>query len=743
MSLPVSNSNKVSSAFALLDPKIQRWIWQLGWTELRNIQEQAIPVILHDSDVIIAAATASGKTEAAFFPILTKLLSMNSQNIALYIGPLKALINDQWERLELLCEELGIPVTPWHGDISGSKKKRFIDKPNGCVLITPESLEAMLMLRGHQVPGIFSSLRYCVVDEVHAFMGNERGKQLQSLLNRLETVIGRSVPRIGLSATIGDMKMAARFLRPANPDKVTIITSPSGGQELKVLVSGYRAEEPKNLNIGSDSVAEEDKISYAQEWVAKKLFAALRGANHLVFPNTRTSVEIYTDKLRKMCEEAGLPNEFWPHHGNLSKEIREETEQALKKKEHAATAICTNTLELGIDIGSVKSIAQVGPPPSVASLRQRIGRSGRKPGEASILRAYCIEDSLNERSRISDLLREQLVQTIAMIRLLAGGWCEPIGTRGLHLSTMVQQLLSSIGQYGGLTASNAWGLLCENGPFYNLSKTEFAGFLRGLARQDVLSQEHTGLLLLGSLGEKIVNHYTFFAAFKNDEEYRIIYQGKPLGTLPISRAITLKSYLIFAGRRWRVEDVDEQKKTIVVLPDKGGKAPSFSGVGSRLHNRVREEMREVLRTSEHVPFVDKIAFELLREARTQYHQLALGNSPFVKMGNDVLLFAWKGDDVQDTISLMLTARGLITTNEGLYISVQANSLEQVYDHLLDIYEERILSEEKLVEFVKNKQQEKWDWLLSEELLNKNYASLNIDVPGAVQAIEEILNSCLL
>jgi ATP-dependent Lhr-like helicase len=737
MSSPVSNSNK-SSAFELLDPKIQHWIWQLGWTELRDVQEQAIPAILNDGDVIIAAATASGKTEAAFFPILTKLLSMEGQNTVVYVSPLKALINDQWGRLELLCEELDIPVTPWHGDISSSKKKRFLDKPNGCVLITPESFEALLMIHGHEIAGVFSNLRYCVVDEVHAFMGTERGKQLQSLLHRLETVIRRSVPRIGLSATIGDMKMAAGFLRPDNPDEVAIICSPSGGQELKVLVSGYRVEESKNLMSRTDDREDEDRFSHAQEWVAKKLFAALRGANHLVFPNTRAAVEIYSDKLRKMCEDMGLPNEFWPHHGNLSKEIREDTERALKKKEHPATAICTNTLELGIDIGSVKSIAQVGPPPSVASLRQRVGRSGRKKGEAAILRAYCIEDSLDERSRISDLLREQLVQTTAIIRLLAGGWCEPIGGGGLHLSTLVQQLLSTISQYGGLTASNAWRILCETGPFSNLSKVEFSAFLRGLGQQEVLSQDHTGLLLLGALGEKIVNHYTFFAAFQSDEEYRIIYQGKPLGTLPVSRAIVLGTYLIFAGRRWRVEEVDERQKTIVVLPDKGGKAPAFSGVGSKLHNRIREEMREVLRASEPIPFLDKVAVELLQEARVQYHQLDLDNSSFVKMGKDILLFTWKGDDVQDTISLMLTARGLAATNEGLFISVQADSMEQVYDHLLDIREGSILSEVNLAEFVKNKQQGKWDWLLLEELLNRNYSSLNIDVPGAEQAIQALL-----
>lgn len=177
--MPPSAPEKTSSSFFLLDERIQRWVWEKGWTSLRDAQERAIPAIVHaDHDVIIAAATAAGKTEAAFLPILTHLLHHKSETgCVLYISPLKALINDQWGRLESLCEDLDIPVIPWHGDISANRKHKFLKSPRGVLLITPESLEAMFVRRGHDLKGLFSPLRYVVVDELHAFIGSERGKQ--------------------------------------------------------------------------------------------------------------------------------------------------------------------------------------------------------------------------------------------------------------------------------------------------------------------------------------------------------------------------------------------------------------------------------------------------------------------------------------------------------------------------------------------------------------------------------------
>lgn len=629
MSSPPSNS---SGSFDLLDERIQRWIWEARWTELKDAQERAIPVILEGGrDVIIASATASGKTEAAFLPILTRLLH-DEQLVpcVLYISPLKALINDQWGRLEALCESLEVPVTPWHGDISDAKKKRFLKHPRGCLLITPESLEGLLMSRGQGLRGIFDGLRYIVLDELHAFIDTERGKQLQSLLQRIDFALKRQIPRIGLSATLGEMRLAAEFLRPGAGGKVEIIDSKETSQELKVLVKGYLDLPPRfsdkeiqNREAQGLAVEKEDEVPQGVLAISQHLFKTLRGSNNLVFPNSRGKVELYSDLLRWYCERLGVPNEFWPHHGSLAKDIREEAEAALKSKERPATAVCTTTLELGIDIGAVKSVAQIGSAPSVASLRQRLGRSGRRKGDPAILSGYCLEAEIKTDSPISDQLRGGLVQTIAQIRLLVQGWYEPPRISGMHLSTLIQQQLSLIAQYGGVTADQVWTVLCESGVFGSISKTEFAELLRGLGTKDVLMQDSTGLLLHGGLGEKLVNHYTFYAAFTTDEEFRIVSGGKTLGSVPVARPLEEGSYVIFAGRRWQVVGFHPAEKLIEVVPAKGGRPPLFDGMGGKVHDRVRREMRAVLSDAVPVAFLDKQGTELLVEARSAYARLRL------------------------------------------------------------------------------------------------------------------------
>ncbi len=744
MSSPASSSE--SAAFDLLDERIRRWIWAAGWTELREAQERAIPCILEGKrDVIVAAATASGKTEAAFFPILTRLLTADEPVSALYISPLKALINDQWARLDQLCATLEIPVFPWHGDISPTLKAKFQKNPRGCLLITPESLEGLLMREGHALGRLFGGLRYCVIDELHAFIDTERGKQLQSLLNRIDVALKRRVPRIGLSATLGEMQFAAEFLRPDSGGDVDIIDTGAGGQELKVVVKGFYNLPPRlsdeEVNARQKTghrVEQEDTISTGILAIGEELFTTLRGANNLVFPNSRKKVELYADLLRRACDRVGVPNEFWPHHGSLSKEIREETERALKQGERPATAIATTTLELGIDIGAVKSIAQIGPAPSVASLRQRLGRSGRRKGEAAILRCYCLEDPIEGDTSLSDQLREGLVETVAQIRLLVAGWFEPPRIHAMHLSTLIQQLLSLIAQYGGLTAAQAYSFLCSSGLFPALTKVEFGELLRALGEKQVLMQDAQGVLLHGVVGEKIVNHYTFLAAFVSPEEFRVVCDGKQLGTLPMARPLTADSYVIFAGRRWKVLSCRPEEKLIEVVPAKAGKLPLFEGMGGKTHDRVRQEMRSILEETTILSFLDSTAQAQVAEARTAYQRLHLTNQTVVQCGRDVRAFTWQGDWVNDTLALMLMARGLRATNEGLSICIQDADSSGVATALRDVAQMPAPTGEELAAAVKNKQRGKYDGLLPEVLQCKNFASSEFDIAAAMTTADQVI-----
>lgn len=726
-----------SSGFLQLDPGIQRFLWAEGWEELRDVQELAIPLILAgNQDVIVAASTAAGKTEAAFLPALTHLMKQDPPGLIVYVSPLKALINDQFGRLDRLCEDLDIPVWPWHGDISSSSKARFMRQPSGVLLITPESLEAMLCNRGTAVAGLFERACFFVIDELHAFIGSERGKQLQSLLHRIETALGRRVPRIGLSATLGDMSLAAQFLRPDG--QAAIVDAPSGGMSWKILVKGFEEKVP-----AAGSKAQDPEQERAPLAIAAHLFKVLRGSNNLVFPNSRREVERYTHLLNQACEEAKLPNEFWPHHGSLSKEIRYETEAALKQKEHPASAICTSTLELGIDIGAVKSVAQIGTPPSVASLRQRLGRSGRRKGESAILRGYVIEDQLDERADLQTRLRLDTVQATAAISLALESWFEPPAAHGAHLSTLIQQLLSAIAQYGGLQAGQAYALLCRPGaPFDGVSKEAFAELLRHLGQSEILTQDGSGLLLHGRLGDKFVNHYTFYAAFSTDEEFRIIAGGKTLGTLPVSQMLSAGQRILFGGRTWLVEEIDTPHKTIHVAAAKGGAPPLFNGGGGRVHTKVRQRMREIYRSSSGVGYLDETGQRFVDEGRAAYQQLELDSRLVVDQGGHVLLVTWLGDAANEAIACLVMSRGIraYSGRLGVEITKAGKTLEEIEDALADIASEAAPALDVLLAQAENLAREKWDHLLSPGLLRITYASSNLDIDEGLRWLATHIHS---
>ena len=724
-----------TDAFKQLDPRIQRFLWSERWESLRDVQIQSIPLVLEGHrDIVIAAATASGKTEAAFLPALTRLLSSDRLGLIVYISPLKALINDQFGRLDRLCVELDIPVCPWHGDISAAAKRRFLASPNGVLLITPESLEATLCNRGTSVARIFERIDTFVIDELHAFIGSERGKQMQSLLHRIETVIERTVPRIGLSATLGDMQLAADFLRSGG--EVAIVDADSGESRLLVRVKGYEEAKPEPVTSHADAEGE----GMASLAIAQHLFRVLRGSNNLVFPNSRREVERYTLHLNQLCEGERVPNEFWPHHGNLSTAIRTDTEAALKQKGRPATAVCTNTLELGIDIGAVKSVVQIGPPPSVASLRQRLGRSGRRAGEPAILRGYVIEDAPSKMATMATQLRLNTVRTAATISLLLEGWFEPPVAHGAHLSTLVQQLLSTIAQYGGLSAPKAYGLLCDGaGPFSSLTKTEFMELLQQLHAEDLIMMDTSRLLLLGVKGEQFVNHYSFYAAFASDDEFRVVAGGSLLGTLPVSQMLRAGQRIVFAGRTWLVNDVDDVEKVIHVSAAKGGAPPLFSGSGGRVHTQVRQRMRQIYASEAALPYLDEVAQRFVDQGRACFRTLDLSTQWLLEGGRDGTLVTWLGDSANEAIGCLLVSRGVDASagQLGVDVSRGERSWDDIRACIHDLARSEVPPVEVLLADAKNLLREKWDWALPRSLLQKSYASLNLDLDDAMSWLRRV------
>lgn len=705
--------------FNRLAPPLQRALWSLGWKGLRDNQLAALPLILDtQADVIVSAATASGKTEAAFLPLLTRLWNgLGSQTtqrplgVLLYVAPVKALINDQVERLQVFCEGMDIPVYPWHGDAGQSSRKRFFANPRGVVLITPESLEALLFRRGSEVRGLFAKLEAVVIDELHAFIGNVRGRQLQSLLHRLEWQLARRVQRIGLSATLGNMTLAADFLRPGQGPEVHVVTS---------------AGEKRHLQLALKSVHQPATMTETDQdphWlIASELFERLRGANHLVFPAGVGLVEFYADALRKQCEAAGLPVTFFPHHGRLAKSEREETEAELKRGHLPVSAICTTTLEMGIDIGAIKGVVQIGPPQTVASLCQRIGRAGRREGEAAVLWQYCIAKAHGPGMDCTDSLQPNLVQAVAVIQLFLAKWYEPPRAGALDYSTLVQQVLSLVGECHGVTAAGAYERLCQTGPFKGVTQGDFITLLRALAAKKLLMQDANRLLLHGELGERLVNHYTFYAAFPDSLEYRLRQGGKELGTLPLPPSSQREDVITFAGRRWAIQHIDHEKRLVDLQPSGTGKMPRTGGQGQPVHSRVREEMRAVLASKDMPVWLDASAQSLLQDARRQYLNLQLDRMPCVVEGDTVYLFLWQGDMQQDALAALLKHHGLQARNEGICIEVKHAPLAMVTTAIAQIAAQPCPTAAQLFTRQDVPNTEKWDWVLPDDLFLAGYAS---------------------
>ncbi|MCR9579265.1 DEAD/DEAH box helicase [Vibrio antiquarius] len=715
-----------------LDVRVQRWIFKQGWANLREIQCLAIePILSAKTDLVISASTAAGKTEAFFLPAISAIANQDEGVGILYISPLKALINDQDRRLESLSDLMGLPVTPWHGDSAKSRKNKLKTTPAGIVLITPESLESLLIRDSGWMKSAFSDLKYIVIDEFHAFLGTERGHHLLSLLHRLEHLLGslkKPIPRVALSATLGELDKVPLSLRPNQSLPCKIIRDSNSTSVLKVQVKGY---------VNPAQVDSETPID-AEYKICQDLFKFCRGGNHLVFANSRKRTESIAATLSDFCDQQCVPNEFFPHHGSLAKELREDLEKRLLQDQYPTTAVCTMTLELGIDIGKVNSVVQVTAPHSISSLRQRMGRSGRRGGP-SILRVLIAEDELTKDSNVVDILRLELIQSLAMIRLLIGSkWYEPADLSLYHFSTLLHQILAVIAQWGGIRADQLFNLLCKEGPFQKVGVDDFKGLLVHMGNTNLITQLGNGELVLGILGERITSHYSFYAVFKTPEEYRVINGTKTLGTLPIDSLVLVGQNIVFGGKRWKVNDIDSDKKTIYVEHAKGGKPPKFGGSGMTIHDVVRQEMFRILKDGDYrisvgnkkVDFADAIAREQFKESVTFFQRSDLARKPLLKVGNSTYLFTWLGDKVVNTIVALLIMNGYEASAYAGVIEVEKTSVEGVKSTLRTLASKKLPSETELAQSVLEKQIDKFDEFLPEDILSIGYGTKAFDINGA-------------
>lgn len=620
-------------SFDLLSEPIRKFIRDKGWEQLRPIQTAAIAKILaSDDNFILASRTASGKTEAAFLPILSKVNFNDSGVQVLYISPLIALINDQFYRIEELCKNLDVTVTKWHGEANKTLKERLIKQPNGIVLITPESLEAMFVNKPYNVKQLFSNLKYVVIDEIHSFIGTDRGIQLKSILSRLQKVNSKSFSIVGLSATIGDYDEAKRFTGDELKTKVLLDRT---AKEIKAL---FRYFKNKNEELPLE--------------LLKDLYIETKDNKVLIFPNSRGRAEEVAVKLRKISDRVkGHPN-YFSHHSSVDREVREYVEYFAKNNNRQNFCIsCTSTLELGIDIGTVDEVVQIDATHSIASLIQRVGRSGRKEGESSNLYLY----ATNEWS---------LLQSIACWLLYKEGFIEPPQKNEKPYDILVHQALSITKGHSGIRLTELINQLQENAAFKQIELSEIDEILKHLIEIDFLEKlQHE--VIIGVEGEKVVNSRDFYSVFKTEENFKVVNAGNTIGEIPFSPQIIEDENILLSAKIWKIKFVDHKAKKIEVIPTKDGKKPMFFGGGATIHQRIREKMFEVLYSKTDYDFLDQPSCdetEILRKDFSVFNIKDLqSDRPLLTAEKHLQLFTFTGSRINRTIQLLLNIAGIKNT----------------------------------------------------------------------------------
>lgn len=697
---------------------VQRELYRMRWTRLRPIQVDAIFAFNRGAEhLILSAATASGKTEAAFLPILSELVSTRETGIgALYVGPLKALINDQFGRLEILCEAADIPVFKWHGDVDASKKRRFLSDPAGILLITPESIESLFINHSSQLPSLFRSIPFIVIDEIHAFIGTERGMHLKSLIARIAQISTVKTRIIGLSATLGDSLSTQRWLAPGDPESVRVISETELEKDILFRVKGYLFE--------SNSEGEEHDDP-ALIKLSEDIIKHFYGKNSLIFINSRSYLELYANQVKKSLERIGLPDLFMVHHGSLSRDERERTEMALRSGRPTAT-FCSSTLELGIDVGDISRIGQIGAPWSVHSLCQRLGRSGRREGDPSVMIMFIPETEKKEMDLV-DRLYPTLLRALALSELMLKRWYEPPKIGLPHYSTLVQQILSVIAERGGASAATLYHILVEKGAFPWVTRSEFASILRCMGESDLVEQDPEGLLIFGLRGERIVHSVDFYACFPTQPEIKVLWKNKLIGSITPAPGLEAQKYLILAGQRWEITLVDQERNEILVQPSRGGKVPYFSGgAASDIHPIVVQEIRDLLRSDVTPIYLDTQGTSLLSSARATARSGGVLEYDLIPATNGTYWFPWVGSAALRTLATLGCHWG--------NLEVMVRDIALFFHHMspsevIDFYTEvlsRCPPKSEIAWKYEDRAREKYDPYVPAELLVKGFAETFID-----------------
>lgn len=766
--------------FASYAPFIQDFIYRNGWESLRSVQVAAADAIFNSEDnVLLAASTASGKTEAAFFPILSQLDENPSSSVGvIYIAPLKALINDQFGRLTELCEEAEIPVWRWHGDVAQSRKSKLLKHPSGILQITPESLEALLLHKHSHIPALFGDLRFIVIDEIHSLMRADRGGQCLCLIERLSRLASCNPRRIGLSATIGDLELAGRFLGSGSGRDTIIPRIEDAQQRWRLSMShffvGEGAEEmavsaqpdgearsggpreragettgsrgatvgAERLPIAATPEPATDTAPAGADLGLGYIFEHTRGKKCLVFCNSREEAEGVTTTLRRYCEANNEPDRFFIHHGNLSSAVRESAEDVMRDEELDLTTVTTATLELGIDIGRLERAFQIDAPFTVSAFLQRMGRTGRR-GSPPEMWFVMREDRAEPRTTLGATIPWKLLQGIALVQLyLEDRWVEPPRLDRLPYSLLYHQTMATLASGGEMTPAELAARVLTLGYFHRVSSEDFRILLHHLIETDHIQLTEEGGLIVGIAGERVINSYRFYGVFQENEEYTVRNESQELGTIVLPPPVGEK--LAIAGATWLVEEVDHKRHLVYATQVKGQVPAYFGDVPGDINTVVLERMLRVLMEDTDYPYLMDNARGRLAQARSTARNAHLDHVPLVRLGGDTWgLFPWLGSYaflalerfLKIKCADQLQLKGLDSSrpyfmefrmkgDEQLFYDVLAEQALTPFDPLDLVYPDEVPIWEKYDEYVPI------------ELIRKGFAESVLDIDGMLKRVRQ-------
>jgi ATP-dependent helicase Lhr and Lhr-like helicase len=610
----------------------------LGWRSLRPLQDQAVGPVLDGSDALLLAPTAGGKTEAAVFPLLTTMDRQRWQGLSvIYVCPLKALLNNLLPRLESYTAWLGRSVAVWHGDTTGSHRRAILTAPPDVLLTTPESLESMLVSVHVDHRRLFADLRTVVIDEVHAFGGDDRGWHLLAVLERLARIRGQAIQRIGLSATVGNPSELLHWLQGSGAGtRPGVVVAPEAGG-LADTDGQVRSGESRTATTAlpaADANIELDYVGSVSN-AAKVIAALYRGEKRLVFCDSKQLVEELGAQLRELGVATYLI------HASLSLDERRRAERAFAEGRDCVI-VSTSALELGIDVGDLDRVIQVNAPLTVAAFLQRLGRSGRRPGT----RRNCLFLALRE---------EHLLLTAGLLLAWSRGFVEPVAAPPEPRHIVAQQLLALCLQEGrvGMRTWQEWLPL----PALSVGAKPIASYL---VEQGYLDTDD-GMLFIGPEAERRFGHRHFMnlmAVFTAPPEFTVLHGRDEIGrTDPLLLADRVEGprLLLLGGRSWRVTWTDWKRRRCFVEPaDAGGRARWLSdGVGG-LSYTVARSMRDVLLGADvPVPLTQRASGVLAGLRSDSVGRVHADRMVISRSDSDLRWWTWAGYRVNATLKATL------------------------------------------------------------------------------------------